>query len=40
MRLIDSQTPFNPYFLIASTAYCEQVGVYLHDAGNKGEIAR
>jgi hypothetical protein len=27
-----------PYFLIASTPYCEHVGVYLHEAPVIGEI--
>ena len=30
--------PFKaPYFSIASTAYCEQVGINLHLGGNAGE---
>lgn len=29
----------NPCFLSASTAYCEQVGVYRQAAGVNGEIA-
>jgi hypothetical protein len=28
-----------PYFVIASTAYAEQVGRYLHRAGKYGDIA-
>jgi hypothetical protein len=37
--LIESKRPLpGPYFLIASKAYAEHVGVYLQDAGNKGEI--
>jgi hypothetical protein len=27
-----------PYFFIAITAYCEQVGVNLHDGGVSGEM--
>jgi hypothetical protein len=31
--------PFNaPYFLMACTAYSEQVGVYLHAIGSNGEM--
>lgn len=38
MRRVASQLPFAaPYFCNASRAYCEQVGVYLHDAGVNGE---
>ncbi|EGV34948.1 hypothetical protein l11_12330 [Neisseria weaveri LMG 5135] len=40
MRLAASQPPFNaPYFFTASTAYCEQVGVYLHLGGSMGLMA-
>lgn len=39
IRLKESQPPFRgPYLRIASLAYCEQVGVYRHAAGVKGEI--
>jgi hypothetical protein len=39
MRFIESQPPLKiPYFVTASIVYCEQVGVYLHRAGNMGEM--
>lgn len=39
MRLTASHKPLTgPCFLSACTAYSEQVGVYLHDAGVNGEI--
>ena len=39
MRLTAKYNPFTgPCFLRACTAYSEQVGVYLHDAGVMGEI--
>ncbi len=39
IRFIASQPPFNtPYFLIASVAYAEQVGVKRQEDGSQGEI--
>jgi len=39
MRFRASQPPLNgPYFFIASTAYCEHVGVYRQAAGVRGEM--
>lgn len=39
MRFRDSQKPFiGPYFLKASNAYCEQVGVNLHVGGLRGDM--
>jgi len=39
IRFIPSHIPFQaPYFFIASSAYCEQVGVYLQAIGKKGEM--
>lgn len=39
IRFIVSHNPFHgPYFRSASIAYCEQVGVNLHDGGVKGDI--
>ena len=38
-RFIANQVPLiGPYFFIASTAYCEQVGVYLQVGGFRGEM--
>jgi hypothetical protein len=40
IRRAPSQKPLNgPCILMASMAYCEQVGSCLHDAGVKGEMA-
>lgn len=34
-----NQTPLiGPYFWIASSVYCEQVGVYRHEGGVSGEM--
>jgi len=39
-RFNASQPPFAaPYLVMASTAYCEQVGRYRHRAGKNGEMA-
>jgi hypothetical protein len=39
MRFMVNQPPLKaPYFLMASTPYCEQVGVYRHDAAESGDI--
>ena len=39
MRLKASHEPFNgPCFLMASTAYCEHVGVNLHEGGVNGDM--
>ena len=39
MRLAASQPPLiTPYLRIASMAYCEQVGVYRHAGGVRGEM--
>jgi hypothetical protein len=39
MRLMERQSPLTgPCFLSACTAYSEQLGTYLQDAGVKGEI--
>lgn len=39
MRFMASQVPLKtPYFIRASLAYCEQVGVYLHCGPKNGEI--
>jgi hypothetical protein len=41
MRLIASHSPFmGPYFINASFAYCEHVGVKRHDGGVKGLMQR
>ena len=39
IRFIANQNPLKgPCFFIASIAYCEHVGVYLHVGGNRGDI--
>lgn len=39
MRFTASHPPLmGPYFRMASVAYAEQVGTYLHDGGVKGEM--
>lgn len=41
MRRSPSQQPLiTPYACIASTAYCEQVGMYIHASGKRGETHR
>ena len=41
MRRSPSQQPLTtPYACIASTAYCEQVGMYIHASGKRGEMHR
>jgi len=40
MRLNASQPPLSaPYFSIASSAYCEHVGIKRQQGGRQGEIA-